>query len=206
MYEQKYLKYKAKYLELKAELEGSGWPSMPSMPSIFKKAPVTPEMQRLITKQKNVEEKIAILKNQISAQKRKDEADAVLNKAKANLDKTRAESEAAKEARRAAKAAISSSASSGGDWPKMPSFGATSNIRETDSDATKDLKRTLKIEEDKLILVKKEIVALQATEAASAKSEAAAKKQAELANKAEEARKVRRSSKESIDPTPASFY
>jgi hypothetical protein len=211
-YEQKYLKYKQKYLQLKAELEG-GWPPMPSMPW-GKSGPASPQMQKLQTKEKNINEKIAMFKQQISAQKRKDEADAAASKAQAALAKTQADAQAAKEARRAAKeqvaanAAVAASFSGGVLGIKLPTFGATSTIRPTDSDATKALKNQLKEQEDKLVEVQKEIAALREVESRAAVAAAAAAKQAKLAETAAAQKQARALAKqpaastEQHDPVP----
>jgi hypothetical protein len=202
MYEQKYLKYKQKYLQLKAELEGGL-----SLPNPFaKKGPDSPEMAKLVGKQKNVNEKIAMLKEQISAQVKKEESEKKLHAATASLEAANNKAGQQKDARKAANAAASVTDSSssapaaflGGLWNP---FASSSKIGTNDSAAVKALKTKLKSEEDSLVTVNGQISSLQKVEKAQADAVAAAAKHEAVTAKAAQQKLARQDSKSSLAPS-----
>jgi len=209
MYEQKYLKYKQKYLQLKAELEGGL-----ALPNPFaKKGPASPEMAKLVTSQNNKKEKIAMLKEQISAQVKKEESEKKLHAATASLQSANDKAAQQKEARKAAKAAASESSAApaafeGGLWNP---FAANSKIGPNDSEAVKALKTKLKSEEDALVAVNGQISALQKVEKAQADAAAAAAKHEAVNAKAAQQKLARHDSKSSLGPSsepssPVAFW
>lgn len=208
MYEQKYLKYKAKYLELKAELEGGI--SFPSMPSFGKKAPESSEVVALRAKRANVLQKITTLKEQISAQAAKDAAEAKLAAATSSVESANEKAAAEKAARHAAKeakknvGATGSAVAMGGVWNPFSKSGPKSQ-------KLLDLEADLATQQSSLKTIDAQIAAQLKADQAKFDLEQATKKQEAINEKAALQKAARNSSAPSTptaDPSaaPAAFW
>jgi len=207
MYEQKYLKYKAKYLQLKAELEGGlSMPKM-SMPSFGTKVPESPEVAALKTKRANVVQKIATLKEQISAQAAKDAAEAKLAAANSSVESAKQKAADEKAARQAKKQAVGSNGSAvamGGVWNPFSKGGPK-------SEALKALEDKLEEQQKKLKTIDDEINAQLKLDKAKFEVEVANRKQESANQKAQDQKAARHASAPSTptaDPSaaPAAFW
>ena len=193
MYEQKYLKYKAKYLELKAELDGGL-----SFPSFGKRAPDGPEVIALKAKRTNVVQKIATLKEQINAQSSKDAAEAKLAAATSSVDsanKKAADEKAARKAKKDATGSTGTAVAMGGVWNPFAKSGPKSA-------ALLALEEKLSDEQKKLKLIDEQITAQQKVDQAKFEVEEANKKQDAATLKAAQQKVARGDSKRNLNVEP----